>query len=281
MTIKMVTDSACDMTVQQAEHFGIKLQKVPLILQLGDKIFIDDEKLDVSAYTNEMNCYKGIPKTAAPSPEDFMKAYEGEEESIFVTTISSKLSASHNSALLAKKLYLEENPFKFIHVFESFGASAGEALIALKVQESASKGLSNEGIIEAVDSFIKSQRTYFILEKLDNLVKTGRLTPIAAKLASILSVKPIMGNDENGNLRLIDKGRGAKRAIAKLVDIMQKEGTSPIGKTLAITHCNNLKFAEQIKEAAFLKMEFKDVLYLNAGGLVTNYAQEHGVILSF
>ncbi len=280
MAIKMVVDSGCDLTSTQAAEFGLKLVRVPLTLQLGNRIFVDEEDFDVLQYTKEMNSFSDIPKTAAPSPESYMKAYEG-EESVFVTCISSKLSGSYDSAVLAKTLYLEEHPDKFIHVFESYGASSGEALIALKVKECSDKGLADTEIVQEVEAYIRTQRTYFIVEKLDNLAKTGRVTPVAAKLCSLLHIRPIMGNDRDGTLRLIDKARGTKRTIEKLLAIMKKEGMAPEGRTLCITHCNNLKKTEELRDAILKEMNFKDSLLLEASGLVTNYAQEFGIILTF
>lgn len=280
MAIKIITDSGCDLSKEQALKYNIDLIKVPLTLQIGNSIYLDDENLDVLKYTKDMNSHKEMPKTAAPSPETYMNAYKGIED-IFVVTISSKLSGSYSSAELGKKLFKEENENKFIHVFDSFGASCGQALIVLKIKEFFDKGLNNEEIITAVEKFVSTQRTYFILEKLDNLVKTGRLTQRAAMLASILSIKPILGNDTNGNLRLIDKARGIKKATERLSEIMKIEGTPTEDKILAITHCNNLERALQMQDIILSKMKFKDILIMEATGLVTNYAQEFGVILSF
>lgn len=280
MSIKIVVDSGCDLSVEQAKQYGIKLVKVPLTLQLGDKIFVDNEDLNVSEYIHEMNSHKALPKTAAPSPENYMSSYEGDDD-IFVVTISSKLSGSYSSAALAANLFTEDRHDKFIHVFDSLGGSCSEALIALEIQKYYEMGFSNLEIIKKINDFIVTQRTYFILEKLDNLVKTGRLTPHAALLASMLSIKPILGNDAEGNLRMVDKARGNKRAHKKLVDIMIDEGTPPQGKTLVITHCNNINKAMEIKNEILSRMDFKDVLIMEATGLVSNYTQEFGVVVSF
>ena len=102
MSIKIVADSSCDLTKEMKDKLGVEI--VPLTLQVDDKVYIDDEEIDIQDYLQAMKQSSNLPKTSCPSPQQFMKAYEG-KESDFVVTLSSALSGTYNSAVLAKDLF--------------------------------------------------------------------------------------------------------------------------------------------------------------------------------
>lgn len=278
MAVKIVADSSCDLSREMKENMNIDI--APLILQLGDKNYLDDESLDTRDYVKAMGESENSPKTSCPSPEDYMKRYQG-DESIFVVTLSNKLSGSYNSAILAKNLFLEEIGEKFIHVFDSFSASAGETLIALKINELAKKNFSDIEIVEKVTSYIKEMKTFFLLESLDHLAKAGRLNPIVAKLANMLSIKPIMGATEEGTIKLVEKTRGYKKAFKRFVEIIGEEGSNLEEKVLGIAHCNALDKALNFKDEVLKKYNFKDIVIVEMGGLSSTYADDGGIVVAF
>lgn len=278
MAVKIVADSSCDLSREMKENMNIDI--APLILQLGDKNYLDDESLDTRDYVKAMGESENSPKTSCPSPEDYMKRYQG-DESIFVVTLSNKLSGSYNSAILAKNIFLEEIGEKFIHVFDSFSASAGETLIALKINELAKKNFSDIEIVEKVTSYIKEMKTFFLLESLDHLAKAGRLNPIVAKLANMLSIKPIMGATEEGTIKLVEKTRGYKKAFKRFVEIIGEEGSNLEEKVLGIAHCNALDKVLNFKDEVLKKYNFKDIVIVEMGGLSSTYADDGGIVVAF
>lgn len=277
MAIKIVADSSCDLTDEMKKEMNIDI--APLVLQLGDKSFIDDENLDVKQYVKEMGKCEIAPKTACPSPNDYMKRYEG-PESVFVVTLSKFLSGSYNSAVLAKSIFIEEIGNKFIHVFDSLSASAGETIIAMKIHELAKLNISEAEIVEKVTKFIKEMKTFFLLENLEHLAKAGRLSSIVAKVASMLSIKPIMTGDE-GNIKLFEKVRGYKKAFKRLIDVIGEEGTNLHEKVLGIAHCNCLERALEFKEEVLKKYNFKDIVVVEMAGLSSTYADNGGIVIAF
>lgn len=277
MAVKIVADSSCDLNDKLKKELTIKI--APLILELDNKSYIDDETLDVLAYVNNMALCKTSPKTACPSPEDYLKRYAG-PESTFVVTLSHALSGSYNSAVLAKNIFLEEVGNKFIHVFDSLSASVGETLVVLKINELSKLNLADIEIVEKVTNYINEMKTFFLLESLDHLAKAGRLNPIIAKIASMLSIKAIMGGD-NGTIKLVEKVRGYKRAFIRFIDIIGEEGKNLEDKVLGIAHCNCLDKALQLKEEALKRYNFKDVIIVEMNGLSSTYADEGGIVIAF
>jgi len=278
MTIKIIADSSCDLNDEIKEQ--IKIDIAPLILQLGDKTFIDNESLDIRSYVKEMGECKIPPKTACSSPNDYMKMYNG-PESTFVVTLSNALSGSYNSALLAKNLFLEGIGNKFIHVFDSLSASAGETLVVLKIYELGNLNLGDMEIVEKVTNYIKDMKTFFLLENLEHLAKAGRLNPIIAKIASMLSIKPIMCGAEDGTIELFEKVRGYKKAFRRLVEIIGEDGKNFEEKILGIAHCNCLDRALALKQEVLNRYNFKDIIIVEMNGLSSTYADDGGIVIAF
>ena len=114
---------------------------------------------------------------------------------------------------MAKDIFLEEVENKFIHVFDSLSASVGETLVSLHISELINKGLKEMEIVEKVNTYIKDMRTFFTLKSLDNLVKSGRVSHFVAKVSSILSVKPIMAENGEGQIEVHEKVSGCKKGL--------------------------------------------------------------------
>lgn len=278
MDIKIVADSSCDLSQELKEEMNIDI--APLTLILEGKEYVDNEELNISEYIEDMANCKTSPKTACPSPQDYIEKYKG-EESVFVVPLSSKLSGSYNSAVLAKNLFLDEIGNKFIHVFDSVTASVGQTIISLKINELSKLNLGELEIVEKVNKYISEMKTFFLLESLDHLAKAGRLNPIIAKVANMLSIKPIMGSNDDGTIRMVEKTRGYKKAFKRFIDIIGEEGSNLEQKVLGIAHCNCLERALQFKEEVLKRYNFKDIVVVEMSGLSTTYADNGGLVIAF
>jgi len=274
----IVVDSACDIGRELIDSPNCTLTHVPLNMQIEEKVYLDNEELDKDAYMAHMESSPVAVKTSAPSPNLFLEQFKL-GENVFAVTLSSKLSATYQSAMAAKDMYLEEYGKKFIHVFDSLSASAGESVIALKIAELLDNGLGANEVVEKVNQFIKDMNTYFIIDKFDNLVKTGRIKPYIAKIAGFLNVKPICGA-ENGEIKMFDKARGFNKAITRLVDII-KENTPDIeSRIVSITHVKAYERAVLLKEELVRCLNAKDIVIQEGRGISTTYANKGGLVVS-
>ncbi|MCL2527321.1 MAG: DegV family protein [Defluviitaleaceae bacterium] len=275
----LIVDSGCDISKDVINSENCSLTSVPLNLQIEDRVYLDDENLDIEDYLVQMaNSSVGV-KTSAPSPDLFLEKYKS-GDNVFVVTLSSKLSATYQSAMTAKRMYVEEYGKKFIHVFDSLTASVGEGVIAMKISELISKGThSVDEIVDQVNQFMRGARTYFILDKYDNLVKTGRINPYIAKIASFLNVKPICG-DHEGEIKMIDKARGYNKAIAKLVEVIKENTHDLEERVVAISHCKCYEKAVALKDEILKHLKVKDVLIEECKGVVATYANRGGVVVA-
>ena len=278
MSYKIAIDSCGELLNEWKDDE--RIEAVPLTLMVGGESIIDDETFDQKDFLKKVAACPECPKSACPSPERYMKAYECEADHIYAVTLSSELSGSYNSAVLGKSLFLEDNPGKKIHVFNSKSASGGESLIAMKIVECEEKGLSFEKIIETVDKYIEEMSTFFVLENLETLRKNGRLSRVKALVASALKIKPVMGSTDEGTIIQLDQARGMKKALVKMVNsIEEKKSSDPQERMVGIAHCNCPQRAEMVKEEIIKRLPFKDVILVNTAGVSTMYANDGGIIV--
>lgn len=278
MSYKIVVDSCCELpeNLKKDPRFEI----VPLGLEVGDYQILDDETFNQAEFLRKVAECPVCPKSSCPSPERYMNAYRAEAEHIYVVTLSSNLSGSHNSALLGKSLYIENYGEKQIHVVDSRSASCGETQIALKAMELEEQGLPYEEIVDKLEAFRDSMHTYFVLDNLETLRKNGRLTGVKALVASTLNIKPVMAGTREGTIEQIGQGIGIKKALQKMADAVAKNVSNAQERVLMITHCNNAGRAESMKKLVLDRISVKDVLVMDTAGVSSMYANDGGVIVT-
>lgn len=257
-----------------------RFESVPLTLMVGAEQIIDDETFDQADFLKKVAACPECPKSACPSPERYMRAYDCEAEHIYAVTLSSELSGSYNSALLGRDLIMEDHPDKKIHVFNSRSASIGESLIGMKIQECEEAGMSFEEVVSTVEHYIEGQHTFFVLENLDTLRKNGRLSRVKALVASALKIKPVMGSTDEGTICQLDQARGMNRAMIKIVEQVIAKTSDSADKVLAISHCNCPERAQVLKEAFEERMKLAKIVVLDTAGVSSMYANDGGVIVA-
>lgn len=278
MSYKIAIDSCGELLNEWKDDE--RIESVPLTLMVGGESIIDDETFDQKDFLKKVAACPECPKSACPSPECYMKAYECEADHIYAVTLSSELSGSYNSAVLGKSLFLEDNPGKKIHVFNSKSASGGESLIAMKIVECEEKGLSFEEVIETVDKYIEEMSTFFVLENLETLRKNGRLSRVKALVASALKIKPVMGSTPEGSICQLDQARGMNKAIVKMVEHVGEKGINIHEKTVAITYCNCPERAKMLEEAIRERLNPAKIVVMDTAGVSSMYANDGGVIVA-
>ena len=257
-----------------------RIESIPLTLTVGGENIIDDATFDQKDFLKKVADCPECPKSACPSPERYMKAYECEAEHIYAVTLSAELSGSYNSAILGKNLFLEEQPEKKVHVFNSKSASGGQSLSAMKIVECEEKGLSFEEVVSEVEKYIEEMSTFFVLENLETLRKNGRLSRVKALVASALKIKPVMGSTPEGTICQLDQARGMNKAIVKMVDHIGEKGINIPEKTVAITHCNCPERAKMLEEAIREKLHPAKIVVMDTAGVSSMYANDGGVIVA-
>ncbi len=278
MSYRIIGDSCTDLpeVLREDPHFKL----VPLTLIVDDVSIIDDHTFDQKDFLRRVKASPHSPKSACPSPEDYMKHFEYDGD-IYVVTLSSQLSGSYNSAELAKKLYLEEHPDKKIAVIDSRSASVAQTLIAMRIKELIEGNHIFESIVEKVTAFRDGLKTKFVLESLDTLRKNGRLSGLQAFIVSALNIKPVMGATPEGTICKVDQARGIDKALILMSKTIEQDAVRPQERILGISHCNNRARAEFVKTEILKRIPFKDCFIVDTAGVSSMYANEGGIITAY
>lgn len=285
MAYKIVVDSCCDLTEDMKKWSN--LETVPLTLQIGDYIIEDDADFDQDDFISRMVSSSELAKSACPSPQAFAKACEGDEDEVFIITITDKLSGTYNSALQGAEIYRDEHGGdKKIHIFNSLATSGLETIMAHRIKALADSGAGFDEIVEDVEKYcVEGCGLYFCLESLDALKGNGRLFNLAASVIEALRVKLVCRRTDYGNISVAGKDINQKRALAKIANLIAKDtqGCDLAGKMCIISHVCCPDKAEHMKEliASACGYDRQSIIILKASGLNSLYASNGGIIVSF
>ena len=274
---KILIDSCGELPQELKEdgHFS----NVALVLEVDGQQIVDDETFDQADFLSRVAKSPNAPKSACPSPDAYMQKMEGDADHIYIVTLSAKLSGSYNSACVARDMYLEEHENARVYVFNSKSASIGETLIGIKIAECEEAGMSFDDTVACVEDYISQQHTFFVLETLETLRKSGRLSNLKAIIASTLNIKPVMGSTDEGEICQLGQSRGMSKALDKMVSCMQEVTKNCEEKVLAISHCNCAERAYLLKAKLERAARFKKIFIVDTAGVSTMYANDGGVIM--
>ncbi len=272
--VKIVADSSSDIRSLEEVPFSSAALK---IITAG-KEYVDDEKLDVVSMVNELLESTEKTSTACPSVGDWLDAFGGADE-VYCVTITSNLSGSYNSAMLAKAEYEQEKPGRKVCVIDSLSTGPEMKLIMEKIQEFLKRGFSFEDICSKVREYQEKTGLLFMLESMKNLANNGRVSKLAASAAGLLSIRVVGKASDEGTLEPLSKCRGTKKAIPAMAEFMKKFGYK--GGKVRIAHCCNEGAAQNLKAIILEQFARAQIEIYRCGGLCSFYAEKGGLIVGF
>lgn len=278
MQFRIIVDSCCDLTA--AHFFQGPFTRVPLTISLGGEDIVDNDTFDQTHLLLLMRENSLPPKTACPSPAQYLDAFDCGAEDLYVVTLSALLSGSHNSAAQARLMWLEDHPEAHVHIFNSCSASAGQVALAMQLRDLAAGGLPFDEVVRHAAQFTSGMETYFVLETLDNLRKNGRLTKLQSIVTSTLKIKLLMGATREGEICKKGQALSVKQALSKMADLMANDAKH-VGRRLAIAHCNCLDRAFYLKDLVLERCRFGEIVISDTCGVSTVYANDGGVVASY
>ena len=231
MTIRIVTDSASDISLEEAEDLGIEI--VPLSVRFGETEYTDLVDLSVSDFYQKMSESDLLPSTAAPSPGAFEAAFkrcaEAGADGVICINLSLALSATGQAAQLAADALADTLPVKCI---DSKSITCGLGTIIRKAAEAAKNGGSIDDIVSLVENLTGRTRIFATLDTLENLKKGGRIGGAKAMLGTMLQFKPCL-DLSSGEVVEAGRQRTRKKSLIWLKEVL--EGESEISE-LCIIH---------------------------------------------
>ncbi len=274
LNTKIVLDSSADIPTMKQ----VATSSVPLKIITTEKEYTDNENLNVAEMIADLKKYSGKSSSSCPNPQEFLAAFD-DAENVFCITITAALSGSYNAACIAKKEYEEKFPGRRVHVFNTLSAGPGLTLMAEKIEEEILAGKSFDEVAASVDAYIKSTGLVFMLESLQNFANNGRVSPLVAKMASVLGIRIVCKASPEGTIDPTNKCRNEKKGLATLFENLKKEGYK--GGKISISHCNNEKAAKAF--CALVEGEFAGVKteIHECRGLCSFYAEDGGMLVGF
>lgn len=188
--IRIVTDSTSDIPKEVARDLNITI--VPTYIQFGGETFRDGVDIDADEFYRRLTTSTHHPITSQPSPGDFAEVYKSladGSEGIISIHISSKLSGTHQSALLAKQMMGQKLP---VEVIDSQYNSMGLGLISMAAARVANAGGKLQDVLEETKKAISQIRMLGIFATLKYAIAGGRINKSFGKVASVLNIKPML-----------------------------------------------------------------------------------------
>ena len=261
MSIKIITDSSCDLGINFIEENNIEL--IPLLLNLDGETLKDDlgkslgyrefyEKLRAGSMpsTSQINIYTFEEKFK----ELLDKGYE-----ILYIGLSSALSGTFNSANMARNNILEENPNAKIAVVDSISVSMGLGMLIKKACKMIEEGKMLEDIVQWIEENKNKVIHAILVDDLKHLKRGGRVSASTAAVGSILNIKPLLKLNNSGAVEVSEKIKGKKKGFKRLVSIVKENAINIENEILYIMHGDVLEEAQYLKGIILQELNFKDV----------------------
>ncbi|ANE86014.1 MULTISPECIES: DegV family protein [Bacillus] len=247
MSVKIITDSAADLPVELLQAYDIDL--IPLrVYDEAETEYLDGVTLESVTLLQKMR-EGAVYRTSLPSLETFQEkfvSYAKEGNPCIYLAFSSELSGTYQSSVVIKEEVKETYADLDLEIIDTKCASLGQGLVVLEVAKMAKDGASKEDILNRVAFLMNHMEHIFTVADLQYLVRGGRLSKVAGFIGGLLNIKPIL-NVEEGKLVPLEKVRGKKKVLSRIVDIMEERGKDLKGQTIGITHGDDLETAEALK----------------------------------
>ncbi|WP_085992759.1 DegV family protein [Oceanobacillus senegalensis] len=253
MTIKILTDSACDLTEEHYNEFDIEM--VPLTVNLDEIEYEDGKTIEPKTVYDSMREGK-TPKTSQVSPQTFKRVFTSYAEinqPLVYIAFSSQLSGTFQTAKMVEKEVKEKYPDAPIHVLDTKCASLGHGLVVLHAAKQAKKGASLQEIMDDIKFHAEHMEHIFTVDDLEYLYRGGRVSKTAAFVGSLLKIKPLL-HVEDGKLIPLEKIRGSKKVLGRMLDLMGERSADLTNQVIGISHGDDRERAEQL--ASMLQEKF-------------------------
>ncbi len=242
--IGVITDSACDLDRSEFAEFT---RVLPLKILFSDGEYKDG--VTITPDETYARMATEIPKTSLPDGEDIVRSLDELKAmgctDVIAVMISSGLSGTYNAFVNIANDYHDLN----IVAIDTKNLSMAEGALVLYTQELVKEGLNLDEILEKIEVRRKEIQTYFVLDTLEYLIKGGRIGKVSGTIGQLLNIKPIIHVNTDGIYHSVDKARGKKQAVAKLIGILKEQYLSQDDYNVFVMHGGTLSEAKEMEEA--------------------------------
>lgn len=263
--IKIITDSTADLPREIIEKYDIEI--LPLLVNINGKQYLDGIDMKTSELLGLMDEKKIFPTTSQVTPQRFyecFKKYLDDGCKIVSIIMSSKMSGTYQSACIAKEMLNSED----IVIIDSLNVTSGLGVLVIKACKLKEEGKSIKEIEEKIVEIIPHIKSALAFESLDNLVKGGRLSKTAGTIGNLLGIKLIL-DVKDGEMHIMDKVRGSKKAVKVILDYLNEKGISK-GETSILLHVDDSDVLTALREK--IKEEENEFIESEVGCVVGTHS---------
>lgn len=264
-SIAVITDTDASLPNSLAAQYGIRL--VPINVHFGEETFQTGVDITDKQVFERVDRDGKLPTTSAPSPGQFAQAYQDAldagADSIICLTVSSEISATYAAALTARDSFPQQD----ITVIDTRNLSMGQGFMALAAARAAGEGAAKEEVIARAVEVGSRAHLYAALSTVKYLAMSGRVGHLAAGMASLLSIKPIL-TVQNGKLEMLERVRTQKKAWDRVIELAGKALAGQPAEEMAILHVNAPAAAKQFESMLAGRLACKTEIFttdLSAG----------------
>ncbi len=270
MKIKLITDSACDLSIDYIRKNNIHVAS--LMVNLNGE-FIED---DLGQTLSHKEFYKAVREGAMPSTTqinvgtfyDLFTEYVSKGETILYIGVSSPLSGTISSANTAKNMILEEYKDAKIYIIDSLSASVGEGLLVCKAAEMIKDNRDIEEIVNTIETTKRKVIHAITVDDLNHLKRGGRISGTVAAVGGILGIKPTLKIDSEGKVVATEKVKGRKKALKYLFEQLKTKGEDIENQNIFICHADCIEDALELKKMILEEYKVKDITISSIGAVI-------------
>ena len=276
MNTRIIVDSTSDLTPDVKKRVHV----VPLTVHFGDEEYIDGVTIDHKVFYEKLVETDVLPTTSQAAPAAFAEEYEKANaagEAAVVITISSKLSGTYQSAMIAAQEY--EN----IYVVDSGSAAVGGGILVELALRLLDSGMDAARIAEKLEEEKQKIIIVALVDTLEYLKKGGRISKTVAFAGSILNIKPVL-SVACGDINMLGKARGSKMGNNLLVQEIEKAGGVDFGKPvlLGYTGLSDALLKKYIEDSRRIwKGNLSEVRYTTIGSVIGTHVGPGAVAVAF
>lgn len=276
MKTKIIVDSTADLMPEYKSRVSV----VPLTVYFGDQEYIDGITIDHNTFYEKLVEDDVLPTTSQATPDAFMKEFDKVKEageSAVVITLSSKLSGTYQSAMIAAAEY--EN----IHIVDSGTVAMGGGILVEMALRFLDEGLDAKTVAEKLEEEKQKIVIVALVDTLEYLKKGGRVSKAVAFAGGVLNIKPVLSVID-GEINMLGKARGSKMGNNLLVQEIEKAGGVDFSKPVLLGYSGLsdallLKYIEDSKHIWDKGLD--SVRYTTIGSVIGTHAGPGAVAVAF
>jgi DegV family protein with EDD domain len=280
LPVRILTDSGCDLPLHYLEENHVTL--FPLKVLLNNQEYEDLLTIESKTIFNAIRSGQ-VPKTSQVSPALFEESFTDmalhNEDGIYIA-FSSQLSGTYQTAVMMYEQVKEKYPDFNLTIIDSKCASLGCGLIVREAVRLSNDGAAHEEIVKRAHFLSSHMEHLFTVEDLDYLAKGGRVSKASAFLGGLLNIKPLL-NVEDGKLVPIEKIRGKKKLMNRIIEVMKERGVRFEEQTVGISHADVETTALEMKQLIQTELHAKEVTITEIGGVIGSHTGPGTIAIFF